>query len=277
MLSHEFMRNALLAGSFVALACGTCGWFVVLRGQVFAGDALSHVAFPGALAAAASGIDERVGLFVATVAVGIGIALLGRGALVARGGGPGASTPADDTAIGIVFTFVLGLGLFFLTVFSISSAGGAGIQAAHTLFGSIFGLGAGEARVAAVVGVAIVMLVLLIARPLLFATLAPDVAAARGVPTRLLGVGFLALVGLVAAEATQAVGALLLLGLLAAPAAAAHRLTGRPFAGVLLAGLLAVVAMVAGLALAYALPWLPPSTAVIAIAVAIYGASALVS
>jgi zinc/manganese transport system permease protein len=88
-------------------------------------------------------------------------------------------------------------------------------------------------------------------------------------------VGFLALVGLVAAEATQAVGALLLLGLLAAPAAAAHRLTGRPFAGVALAGLLAVVAMVAGLVLAYALPWLPPSTAVIAIAVAIYGASAL--
>jgi zinc/manganese transport system permease protein len=277
MLSHEFMRNALLAGGFVALACGMCGWFVVLRGQVFAGDALSHVAFPGALAAASAGIDERVGLFVATVAVAVGIALLGRGALVARGGGAGARMPADDTAIGIVFTFVLGLGLFFLTLFSVSSAGGAGIQAAHTLFGSIFGLGAGEARVAALVGLAIVMLVLLIARPLLFATLAPDVAAARGVPTRLLGVGFLALVGLVAAEATQAVGALLLLGLLAAPAAAAHRLTGRPFAGVLLAGLLAVVAMVAGLVLAYALPWLPPSTAVIAIAVAIYCASALAS
>jgi zinc/manganese transport system permease protein len=103
------------------------------------------------------------------------------------------------------------------------------------------------------------------------------VAAARGVPTRLLSVGFLALVGLTAAEATQAVGALLLLGLLAAPAAAAHRLTDRPFAGVLLAGLLAVVAMVAGLVLAYALPWLPPSTAVIAVAVAIYGASALAS
>jgi zinc/manganese transport system permease protein len=275
MLSHEFMRNALLAGGFVALACGMCGWFVVLRGQVFAGDALSHVAFPGALAAASAGIDERVGLFVATVAVAVGIALLGRGALVARGGGAGARTPADDTAIGIVFTFVLGLGLFFLTLFSVSSAGGAGIQAAHTLFGSIFGLGAGEARVAALLGLAIVVVVLLIARPLLFATLAPDVAAARGVPTRLLGVGFLALVGLVAAEATQAVGALLLLGLLAAPAAAAHRLTGRPFAGVALAGLLAVVAMVAGLVLAYALPWLPPSTAVIAIAVAIYGASAL--
>jgi zinc/manganese transport system permease protein len=275
MLSHEFMRNALLAGCFVALACGVCGWFVVLRGQVFAGDALSHVAFPGALAAAAAGLDQRVGLFVATVAVGAGIGLLGRGALASHGGTAGAGTPADDTAIGIVFTFILGLGLFFLTLFSISSAGGAGIQAAHTLFGSIFGLGAGEARFAALVGLAIVVLVVAIARPLLFATLAPEVAAARGVPTRLLGVGFLALLGLVAAEATQAVGALLLLGLLAAPAAAAHRITGKPFAGIVLAGLFAVAAMVAGLVLAYAAPWLPPSTAVIAIAVAIYVASGL--
>jgi zinc/manganese transport system permease protein len=275
MLSHEFMRNALLAGAFVALACGVCGWFVLLRGQLFAGDALSHVAFPGALAAAAAGIDQRVGLFAATVTVGAGIGLLGRGALRARGGAPAGSTPADDTAIGIAFTFILGLGLFFLTLFGLGSASGAGIQAAHTLFGSIFGLDAAEALLAALIGLAATLLVLAIGRPLLFATVAPEVAAARGVPTRLLGVGFLGVVGLVAAEAAQAVGALLLLGLLAAPAAAAHRITARPLAGVLLAGAFAAAAMVAGLVLAYALPWLPPSTAVIAVAVAIYCGSAL--
>ena len=93
------MRNALLAGTFVALACGVCGWFVVLRGQVFAGDALSHVAFPGALAAAAAGLDQRVGLFAATIAVGVAIGLLGRGALVGRGArtaGRGAGRRHDD-------------------------------------------------------------------------------------------------------------------------------------------------------------------------------------
>ena len=73
MFGQEFMRNAFLAGTFIALACGVSGWFVVLRGQVFAGDALSHVAFPGALAAAAAGVDERIGLFAATVLVGAGI------------------------------------------------------------------------------------------------------------------------------------------------------------------------------------------------------------
>ncbi len=272
------MRNALLAGTFVALACGVSGWFVVLRAQVFAGDALSHVAFPGALAAAAAGIDERVGLFAATVLVGSGIGLLGLGGGGAgrgRAGGVGGSA-AQDTAIGIVFTFVLGLGVFFLTLFGMSAGGGAGIQAAHTLFGSIYGLGVGEARVAAAVALAATVGMLTIARPLLFVTLAADVAAARGVPARALSIGFLALLGVVAAGATQAVGALLLLGLLTGPAAAAHRLTGRPYVGIALAGALAVGAMWGGLALSYAVPRLPPSTAIVALAVGVYAAAALV-
>jgi zinc/manganese transport system permease protein len=273
MLAQEFVRNALLAGTFVALACGVVGWFVVLRGQVFAGDALSHVAFPGALAAAAAGVDQRIGLFVATVAVGGAIGLLGRG-VVARGSAAAAgSTPADDTTIGVVFTFVLGLGVFFLARASMSSAGGAGIAGAHTLFGSVFGLTGGEARLAAAVALAATALTAAIGRPLLFASVAPDVAAARGVPTRLLGVGFVALLGVVAAEATQVVGALLLLGLLAAPAAAAHRIARGPFTSIAVAGALAVAAMWGGLALAYAIPSLPPSTAIVTIAVAIYYAS----
>ena len=76
MLGQEFMRNALLAGTFVALACGVSGWFAVLRGQMFAGDALGHVAFPGALAAAAAGVDQRIGLLTATVAIGIALGAL---------------------------------------------------------------------------------------------------------------------------------------------------------------------------------------------------------
>jgi zinc/manganese transport system permease protein len=270
MLGQEFMRNALLAGTFVALACGVIGWFVVLRGQVFAGDALSHVAFPGALAAAAAGVDERIGLFAATVAVGAAIGGIGRRAQAGGGGGVSGALGADDTAIGIAFTFILGLGVFFLTRFNLSSGGGLGIQAAHTLFGSIFGLGSGEALLAAAVGLGCVALTLAIARPLLFASVAPDVAGARGVPTGALGVAFLALLGAIAAEATQAVGAMLLLGLLALPAASAHRVASNPFAGIALAGLFAVAAVWGGLVLAYAIPSLPPSSAIVAIAAGIY-------
>ena len=241
---------------------------------MFAGDALSHVAFPGALAAAAAGIDERVGLFAATVLVGAGIGVLGL-----RAGGAGearaGSTPAEDTAIGTVLTFVLGLGVFFLTLFSMSASGGAGIQAARTLFGSIFGLGAGEARAAAIIGLLATVAVLALARPLLFSSLAPDVAAAKGVPARLLSVGFVALLGVVAAEAVQAIGALLLLGLLTGPAAAAHRRTGSPFAGIALAAALALASMWGGLALGYAVPSLPPSTAIVTLAVGCYALAAL--
>src|SRR5206468_3686981 len=120
--------------------------------------------------------------------------------------------------------------------------------------------GAGEARLAAGIGVAAVAALAPLARPLLFASVAPDVAAARAVPVRTLSIAFLALVGVVVAEAVQAVGALLALGLLALPAAAAHRLARGPAAGICLSALLALAATWGGLALAYAVPWLPPST-----------------
>jgi zinc/manganese transport system permease protein len=117
---------------------------------------------------------------------------------------------------------------------------------------------------------------LVIARPLLFATVDEAVAAARGVPVRVLGFGFLALVGACAGEATQAVGSLLLLGLLAAPAGAAIRLTDRPFQGLALSAGLAVAEMWAGLAASALIPSLPPSFAIMAAATAVYGATFLV-
>src|SRR6202035_3133925 len=165
MLSHEFIRNAYLAGTFVALACGVVGWVTVLRGQVFAGDALSHVAFVGAIAAAAVGVDERVGLFVLT---------LGLAAVMA---GLGKRAQADDVTIGVVFSWVLGIGVLLIAVLSTSSSGGNGLIVANTLFGSIFGLSTGQSVVAAVVGLGVVLVALAVARPLLFASLDPELAS----------------------------------------------------------------------------------------------------
>jgi len=172
--------------------------------------------------------------------------------------------------IGNVFAWILGLGVFFLTLFTTSRSSGNGTAGISVLFGSIFGLSAGQAVTAAVIGAGIILAVLVIARPLLFASIDEAVAAARGVPVRLLGIGFLALVGAAAAEATQAVGALLLLGLLAAPAATALLVTVRPYQGLAVSAALAVAEMWAGLALAYAAPAMPPSFAIIAVAAAVY-------
>jgi zinc/manganese transport system permease protein len=258
LFDHAFVRHALLAGTGIGAACGLVGYFVVLRAQVFSGDALSHVAFTGALAALAFGVDARLGLFVATIAVGVGLGLLGP-----RG-------RPDEVVIGTVFTWILGLGVLFLAVFSTSSSGVDGAASVNVLFGSVFGLSASQAAWAAAIGLGVCIIVVLLARPLLFASLDESVAVARGLPVRSLGIAFLALVGVCAAEATQAVGALLLLGLLAAPAGAAQRLTFRPYVAFWLSGALAVAAVWLGIVISYLVPDVPPSFGMMAVATATF-------
>src|SRR5206468_10911791 len=165
---------------------------------------------------------------------------------------------------------MLGLGVLFLSIYTSSNSGANGTAGVSVLFGSILGLSTGAARAAALIGAMIVGGVLLIARPLLFASLDEAVAAARGVPVRALGVGFLGLVGLAAAETTQAVGALLLLGLLAAPAATAQKITGRPFRALATSAALAVGAVWVGLIVSYLVPRVPPSFSIMGVAVAAY-------
>lgn len=260
VFQDSFMLTALVAGTGIALACGLVGFFLVLRAQVFTGDALSHVAFTGALAALAFGIDLRVGLFASCVLIAVLFGALGR-----RG-------RADDVVIGNVFAWVLGLGVFFMTLYTTneSGSGGAGGQTVNVLFGSILGISDGQAATALAIGLGVSVVMLLIARPLLFATLDETVAAARGVPVRLLGYGFLVLIGITAGEASQAVGSMLLLGLLAAPAGTALLLTDRPYLGMAVSALLGIVDVWAGLALSYYLPNTPTSFWIMAVAAALY-------
>ncbi|MGH9116030.1 MAG: metal ABC transporter permease [Acidimicrobiales bacterium] len=257
MLSQPFMARAYLAGSFIALCCGLVGYFVVIRAQVFAGDALSHVAFTGAMAALVAGVDLRAGLFGGCVGFGVALALLG------RKGRP------DDVVIGNTFVWLLGLGTLFLTVYTTSQSGG-GTAGVSVLFGSVFGLSAATARTAALVGAGVAAALLAIARPLLFSSVDEAGAAARGVPVKTIGAVFLAIVGATAGEATQVVGALLLLGLVSAPAAAARRVTARPWLALALSGAFAVGSVWVGLALAYAVPALPPSSAIVGVAAGCY-------
>jgi len=263
MLAHEFIRHALVAGTAIALVSGVVGYFLVLRSQVFTADALSHVAFTSALVALTMGVDARAGLFAGTIGVALVLAALGR-----RG-------RPDDVVIGSTFAWILGLGVLALSMFTSGHSTANGAAAVHVLFGSIYGLDASAARTAVLVAAAITAALLVIVRPLLFASIDEAVAAARGVPVRMLGYLFLVLVGATAAEAAQAVGALLLLGLLAVPAGTAMRLTTRPMGAMLLASAIAVAAVWAGLAVSYAVPKVPPSFAIIAVATAAYVASSV--
>jgi zinc/manganese transport system permease protein len=257
--------HALFAGTAVALAAGPIGYLLVLRAQIFTADALSHVAFTGALAALALGIDVRIGLFVVTIAVALGMGMLGR-----RG-------QPDDVVIGGVFAWVLGIGAFFLSFYARGGNGNNGTAGVRVLFGSILGLNRSQTVLAVAVGLIAAIIVAILARPLLFASLDPLVAAARGVPVALLGWGFLAILGVTAAEASQVVGSLLILGLLSAPAGAAMRLTDRPLRGMLLAAGIAVASVWGGVAIAQAAPKVPVSFAIVTLAAAIYLVVAIVS
>jgi zinc/manganese transport system permease protein len=263
VFAQPFMRHAFVAGTAIAAACGLVGYFVVLRSQVFSTDALGHVAFAGTLAALAAGVDPRVGLFGGTIAVAVAMAALGN-----RG-------RADDVVIGTMFTWILGLGVLFLSIYTTRNSGGNGTANVKVLFGSIFGLDLSQATFAAVVGIGLCIGVMCIARPLLFSSVDETVAAARGLPVRALGIVFLALVGVCAAEATQAVGALLLVGLIAAPAGAAHRLTGRPWIGLALSAGIAVASMWIGLLVSYVHGAIPASFSIMAVATATFAVTYL--
>ena len=261
MLSHDFMRNAFLAGTAVAAAGGLVGYFVVLRNQVFTGDALSHVAFTGALAALAIGVDLRVGLFAAVIAVAIVM-----GALGDRG-------HADDVVIGGVFAWILGLGVLFLSLFTTHRSTSNSTAGVSVLFGSIFGLDHARTITAVLIAVGVCTAMVIVARPLLYASIDAAAAEARNVPVRGLGYGFLVLVAITAAEATQAMGALLLLALLAAPAATAQRLTSRPLHGLVLSAVIAIAAIWVGLTISYWVPQLPPSSCIVATFAVVYAST----
>jgi len=227
MLSYDFMRQALLAGTILSIVAGLVGYFVVLRHQAFAGESLSDVAFTGALGGAVLGINPLASLLVTTIAVAVAM------------GGFGERLRGRDVAIGTVLAWVLGLGVLFLSLFTARASGtGTGFSGVTVLFGNILGISADQTRAIALISALVVLILLLIARPLLFASLDPDVAAAQGVPVRLLGLGFMVLLAVTVSEATLAVGALLVFALLLLPAAIAHRVTTRPaWALVLSAGL----------------------------------------
>ena len=237
LLTFPFMQHALAAGTIVAVMAGVVGWFMVLRRQTFAGHTLSVTAFTGASAAGLAGIPVIAGYF--------GVCSLGALALAAAAGTRrGLST--ESAATGSVGALALALGYLFVSLYH-----GLLNGLSSLLFGTFLGITSTQVLVLLAVAALTVVLVALAARPLLFASVDPDIARAGGVPVQLLGFGFLLVLGLSVAETSQITGALLVFALLVMPAAAAQRLTARPFLGVVLSVSIALTVTWLGLALAY--------------------------
>ncbi len=241
MWSLPFMVNAFRAGTIVAVVAALVGWFMVLRRQSFAGHTLAVVGFPGAAAAAWLGLSAMAGY--------LGLCLTAA-LVIAAGPERGRGERQESAVIGTVQAFALAAGNLFL---ALSAGFLGGVNA--LLFGSFLGITAGQVRTLAVVGGLVLAVLLVIGRPLLFASIDVDVARAHGVPVRALGIAFLLLLGATAAEVSQITGALLVFALLVLPPATARMITVSPVRGMLVAVVLALLTVWVALFVAYYSPY----------------------
>jgi zinc/manganese transport system permease protein len=235
MWSFEFFQHAFEAGTAVAVVAGVIGYFVVLRRTAFAGHALSHIGFAGAAGAVVLGVDPIWGLLVFCVGAGGVIGALGE------------RLRSRDTVIGIVLAFSLGLGALFLALYQGNDAN----EAVSILFGEILGISTGDVVLTLAVGAVALLLVVVMYRPLLFASVDEDVAEARRIPVRLLSIGFMVVLALAVAVAVQVVGVLLIFALLVTPAAIAERMTRSPAPAIVVSVLVALACTWIGLAISW--------------------------
>jgi zinc/manganese transport system permease protein len=238
MLDYDFMRNAFAAAGVAAVVSGLVGYFLVLRGQTFAGHALGHIGFAGATGAVLIGVPSVWGMVGFTVAAGSGRGVMGE------------RVSGRDVAIGVVLALSLGFGLLFLHYYTAFAA-----QATSLLFGNV--LAVDRSMIATLIGLALVTLAALAAimRPLIFVSLQPELAEAKGVPLGFVSTAFLAIVALAVSESAQIVGILLVFSLMVGPPATAQRLVTGLWSGIALSGGIALAEAWVGIVMAYHTDW----------------------
>lgn len=236
--AYDFMRTAFAAGTMAAIVAAIIGYFVVLRAQNFAAHALSHIGFAGAAGAGLLGLSAATGQLGLTMLAAISMGALGE------------RTQKSDVAIGITLAFSLGLGILFLYFYS-NYAG----QAMLILFGDLLGVSSALLKTMLIFSMISLAGLCCIARPLLFCTLEPELAEARGVSLPLISILFLVLTAIAITEASQVVGILLVFTLLIGPPASAACCTRTIGRGIGLSVLLGIAVVWVGIILTYLTDW----------------------
>jgi zinc/manganese transport system permease protein len=259
-LHDTFVQNALIAATLVAVTAGLIGPFVIIRDLAFAVHGTAELAFTGAAAGLLVANNPVLGALLGSVVVATAIGLLG-------------DRPRErNSAIGVILAFGLGVGVYLLSLYT-----GFATAATNILFGQLFGVSPSQIALLIVVAIGVLTTMTLLYRPLLFASVDPDVALARGVPTRLVGLLFVYLLALTVTEAAQIVGTLLVLSLAITPAAAATRLTARTPVLIALSIGFALIAADGGLLLGLLKPHVKASVFISTISFAIYAGVRLAS
>lgn len=250
LLGVDFVQHAVVASLLLGIVSGALAPLIVMRRMSFTAHATGELALMGAAAALLLGVGVTVGAVAGAVLAAVVLALLGM--------------REQDSVVAVVLAFGMGLSVLFIYLYP-----GRSSTAMSLLTGQIVGVTGPALGVLAAVCALVVAVVGLLWRPLLFATVDPVVAAASGVRVRVLAVVFAALLGVVASQGVQIVGALLLMALLITPGAAAVRVTSNPLAAVALSALFATVSAVGGVVLSLA-PGLPVSPFVTTLSFLIY-------
>lgn len=217
LLHYQFVQNAFLAGTIIAIVSAIIGYFVVLRSQAFAAHALSHIGFAGATGAALIGLSSLSGTFLFTILAALGMGVLGK------------RIQGRDVEIGMILSFALGLGVLFLKLYTVNANEAVGI-----LFGSILSVTTSDLVLSVITGIITIIFLISLFRPLLFASVDPEVAEARGVPVNLLSVIFMLLLAVSVTEAILIVGVLLVFALIVAPASIAQHISKHPMITILI-------------------------------------------
>jgi zinc/manganese transport system permease protein len=246
------VRNSLIAGAVLGVLGGVVGVVVMARDLPFAVHGISELSFAGASGALLFGAGVASGAFVGSLLAALLLGVLG---LRARD---------RNSVIGVIMPFGLGLGILFLALYHGRAANKFGL-----LTGQIVAVDTTGLRTLAITAVVVLAVLAAIWRPLMFASLDEDVAAARGVPVRLLGPLFMVLLGCAVAVSVQIVGALLVLALLLVPAAAAMKVTASPLWVPVLSVVFALTATVGGIFVAIGTT-IPISPYITTISFAIY-------
>ena len=237
MFATSFMINAWITATIVAVVAGVVGHFVVLRGSAFPAHAIPKGAFAGAAGATLLGLSTLLGMAVFALLGALAIGTLGR-----RG--------RRDVVTALALVMMLALGAAFLSRTTEYES-----QVYSLLFGEILGVNSGEIFAVAVLGIACVVAVALIYRPLMLSSVAPEVAEARGVRTHRVEIVFLMIVALATAMTIPVVGALLIFSLMIGPPAAARSLTSRPLVAMVLSVVIALITVWAAIAASYLYNW----------------------
>jgi zinc/manganese transport system permease protein len=252
-LQLGFAQHALIAATLIAIISGLIGPFVAARDMAFAVHGSAELAFTGAAAGLLIANDAVAGALIGSLVVATAIGLLG-------------DRPTErNNVIGVILAFGLGVGVLLLSYYH-----GFASAATSILFGQILGVGDRDLIVLGVIAVVVVVVMAIIYRPLLFASIDVDVAAARGVPTKMLGLIFVFVLAVTVTEAAQIVGTLLVLSLAITPAAAARQLTADPNRVTGLSVLFALIAADGGLLLSFQFDTIKASVFITGIAFALY-------